>query len=70
MATGNGLLFGVAATLAAQQGWLDAGAWRAFAWFNGIVGVVSMVAAVAFTMYSLWLYITRYGYVFRAPPPG
>lgn len=53
-----------AATLAARQGWEDAIAWRAFAHFNGLVGVVSMAAAVALTMYSLWLYLTRYGHVF------
>ena len=53
-----------AATLAANQGWADATAWRAFAWFNGAVGVVAMVAAVGFTLYSLWLYVSRYGYVF------
>ena len=53
-----------AATLAARQGWLDAPAWRAFAYFNGAVGVVTMVGALLLTMYSLWLYVTRYGYVF------
>lgn len=48
-------------TLATQQGWLDAAAWGAFALFNGFVGVVSMIAAVALTLYSLWLYLRRYG---------
>lgn len=40
--------------------------WRAFANFNGIVGVVSMWIAVALTIYSLLLYVSRYGAVFRA----
>ena len=29
--------------------------------FNGIVGIVAMVGAVALTLYSLWLYVRRYG---------
>lgn len=58
-----------AKTLAATEGWLDAAPWRAFALFNGIVGVVTMAAAVVLTIYSLWLYITRYGYVFTAREP-
>ncbi|MDQ6886015.1 MAG: CDP-alcohol phosphatidyltransferase family protein [Gemmatimonadota bacterium] len=37
--------------------------WRRFAFFNGIVGVVTMWAAVALTVYSLGLYVRRYGYV-------
>jgi hypothetical protein len=50
-----------AITLATHQGWLDQSAWRAFAFFNGFVGVASMVGAVALTVYSLWLYLRRYG---------
>lgn len=38
--------------------------WKAFANFNGIVGVVTMYVAVALTLYSLWLYVKRYGGVF------
>lgn len=38
-------------------------AWRAFAWFNGFVGVVTMYVAVALALYSLWLYARRYGRV-------
>lgn len=52
-----------AATLAAREGWAHQTAWRAFAWFNGIVGVVTMVAAFVLTLYSLWLYLRRYGRV-------
>jgi len=40
--------------------------WRAFALFNGIVGVLSMSIAVALTLYSLALYVHRYGRVLRA----
>jgi hypothetical protein len=32
--------------------------------FNGIVGVVTMYVAVALTLYSLGLYVRRYGGVF------
>lgn len=38
--------------------------WRAFANFNGIVGVVTMTVAVALTVYSLGLYLRRYARVF------
>jgi len=50
-----------AITLAEHRGWLADSAWRAFALFNGFVGVLSMVGAVALTLYSLWLYMRRYG---------
>jgi CDP-diacylglycerol---glycerol-3-phosphate 3-phosphatidyltransferase len=50
-----------AATLAANQGWRGDGSWRAFAYFNGFIGVVSMVGALALTVWSLWLYMRRYG---------
>jgi phosphatidylglycerophosphate synthase len=49
-----------AATLAGERNWTGT-PWRAFAHFNGIVGVVTMVAAVVLTVYSLWLYLRRYG---------
>lgn len=51
-----------AATLAVERGWAN-DAWRAFANFNGIVGVVTMIGALFLTLYSLWLYMRRYGYV-------
>ncbi len=37
------------------------GAWRAFAMFNGIVGALAMIGAVALTIYSLYLYVRQYG---------
>lgn len=52
-----------AATLAAEHGWL-APAWRWFAYFNGIVGVVTMLGATCLTLYSLVLYLRRFGGVF------
>lgn len=55
-----------AATLAARAGWGGHRAWRAFALFNGVVGVATMAVAVALTLYSLWLYARRYGGVLRA----
>jgi phosphatidylglycerophosphate synthase len=61
-----------AATAAAQNGW-DGAFWNAFRNFNGIVGVVCMIGAVGLTLYSLVLYIQRYGGVFLTkanPGPG
>ncbi|MGQ0649812.1 MAG: CDP-alcohol phosphatidyltransferase family protein [Gemmatimonadaceae bacterium] len=49
-----------ASDAAAEHRWTH-GAWHAFALFNGIVGTVSMMVAVALTLYSLWLYMQRYG---------
>ena len=51
-----------AAAAAAQYRWTSDW-WRYFAMFNGIVGVVTMTGAVALTLYSLWLYAKRYGYL-------
>lgn len=51
-----------AATLATQRGWTS-DAWKAFAYFNGIVGVVTMIGALFLTLYSLWLYMRRYGHL-------
>jgi CDP-diacylglycerol--glycerol-3-phosphate 3-phosphatidyltransferase len=48
-------------TLAEHRQWLGERSWQAFAWFNGFVGVVSMTGAVVLTVYSLWLYLRRYG---------
>lgn len=49
-----------AAAAAAEHRWRS-DAWHAFAHFNGIVGALSMVGAVSLTLYSLWLYLQRYG---------
>lgn len=55
-----------AATLAAGRGW-DNEPWRLFAYFNGTVGVVTMIGAIALTLYSLGLYLHRYGAVLVRP---
>lgn len=49
-----------AAAAAAEHRWTS-GAWSAFAMFNGIVGVLAMIGAVVLTIYSLGLYLQRYG---------
>jgi CDP-diacylglycerol--glycerol-3-phosphate 3-phosphatidyltransferase len=54
-----------AATLAANEGWSDQALWRTFAHFNGIVGVATMAIAFVLTVYSLWLYVRRYGGLLR-----
>ncbi|NUO65366.1 MAG: hypothetical protein HOQ11_17445 [Gemmatimonadaceae bacterium] len=41
-----------------------------FAWFNGIVGTLAMLVAVALTLYSLALYFQRYGYLLRGRAPA
>jgi CDP-diacylglycerol--glycerol-3-phosphate 3-phosphatidyltransferase len=51
-----------ACTLAASRGW-DNAAWAAFANVNGVIGVISMTVAVGLTLYSLGLYVRRYGYI-------
>jgi phosphatidylglycerophosphate synthase len=58
---GSAYFWFFAATLADMQGWRNEPLFRAFAWFNGFVGTFTMVCAVALTLYSLWLYMRRYG---------
>jgi len=47
-----------AATAAAQYHWTGS-LWVSFAYFNGLVNVISMVVAVALTLYSQLLYLRR-----------
>ncbi len=54
-----------AATLAVTRAWEFHPVWRAFAHFNGIVGVATMTVALVLTIYSLWLYMRRYGGLVR-----
>ena len=56
-----------AATLAVANGW-DGAPWRAFAMFNGTVGTLSMIIAVALTIYSLVVYMRSFGNVFSTAP--
>ena len=60
---GSAYFWFFAATLASRHVWNSA-AWRAFAYFNGIVGTVTMVTSVVLTIYSLALYLRRYAGVF------
>jgi phosphatidylglycerophosphate synthase len=53
-----------AATLAAQERWTSL-VWRMFAWFSGTAGVLTMTVAVALTVWSMGLYLKRYGSVFK-----
>ena len=55
-----------AATLAREHGWRG-GWWSAFAYFNGAVVALSMCCAVVLTLWSLGLYVQRYGSVLAAP---
>ena len=53
------------ATVALKTGWSGA-SWRLVAFFIGIVGTLTMTVAVVLTVYSLWLYVSRYRRVFIA----
>lgn len=59
---GSAYFWFFAATLAAKNGWSNR-SWTLFSWFNGIVGTLTMAAAVFLTLYSLALYMRRYGRV-------
>lgn len=54
------------ATLARERGW-GGNWWTAYANFNGAVMTICMVAAVFLTLWSLALYVQRYGSVIAAP---
>ena len=60
---GSAYFWFFAATLAARNGW-DSEIWQSFAYFNAFVGIVTMGAALLLTIYSLFLYVKRYGHVF------
>jgi Phosphatidylglycerophosphate synthase len=60
---GSAYFWFFAATVAADQNWTNS-AWHAFAYFNGVVGTITMIAAVFLAIYSLGLYIRRYAGVF------
>ncbi|HMA22286.1 MAG TPA: CDP-alcohol phosphatidyltransferase family protein, partial [Gemmatimonadaceae bacterium] len=59
---GSAYFWFFAATLAAKAGW-QSSAWKGFAYFNALVGTFTMAAAVFLTLYSLVLYMKRYGRV-------
>jgi CDP-diacylglycerol--glycerol-3-phosphate 3-phosphatidyltransferase len=60
---GSAYFWFFAATMAASHDWTSA-AWRTFAYFNGVVGTLAMIASVFLTVYSLALYLRRYAGVF------
>jgi phosphatidylglycerophosphate synthase len=53
----------VVATMALHHNWSGA-AWRGVALFIGTAGTLMMSIAVLLTVYSLWIYVSRYGRVF------
>jgi CDP-diacylglycerol---glycerol-3-phosphate 3-phosphatidyltransferase len=55
-----------AATLAAERGWVG-GWWSVAAHGIGVVGVAAMTGAVALTLFSLGVYVRRFGSVFTRP---
>lgn len=57
---GTAFFWFFAASAAAQNHWTGS-AWAAFAHFNGIVGTIGMIAALGLTLYSLMIYLRRYG---------
>lgn len=59
--TGAAFFWFFAATWAIETGVEGSVNFRAFAMFNGLVGIVSMTAAVTLTLVSLGLYLQRYG---------
>ena len=65
--TGSAYCWFWMATVAANNRW-DNTPWNAFANFNGLVGVATMTGSVALTLYSLVLYLQRYGRVFTGAP--
>lgn len=58
---GASLFWFAAAAAAARYAWLGAAWWRDAAWFVGTVGLLTMSGAVALSLYSLGLYLRRYG---------
>lgn len=63
---GSAFCWFFASSAAAEHRWTS-GAWRNFAMFNGVVGSLAMVCAVALTLWSLWLYLQRYGSLLVRP---
>ena len=61
---GSAYFWFFAATVAVRQQWTSDW-WTSFAYFNGFVGTVTMAASVVLTLYSLALYLGRYGRLLR-----
>jgi CDP-diacylglycerol---glycerol-3-phosphate 3-phosphatidyltransferase len=60
---GGAYLWFAVATAALRHQWQGA-LWRGTALFIGTAGTILMTIAVLLTLYSLWLYVSRYGRVF------
>jgi CDP-diacylglycerol---glycerol-3-phosphate 3-phosphatidyltransferase len=60
---GSAYFWFFAATMARTHQWSGA-EWRGFAYFNGTVGTLAMIASVFLTIYSLGLYLRRYAGAF------
>lgn len=60
---GAAYLWFVVATAGLVRGWSGSW-WRGVSLFIGIAGTITMSVAVLLTLYSLWLYVSRYGRVF------
>ena len=60
---GAAYLWFVVATVALRHEWNGA-SWHGIAVFIGTAGTIVMSVAVLLTLYSLWLYVSRYGRVF------
>jgi phosphatidylglycerophosphate synthase len=60
---GGAYLWFAIATAALARDW-QGGLWRGIALFVGTAGAAMMTVAVVLTVYSLWLYFSRYGRVF------
>lgn len=67
---GSAFFWFAALSAAYQYGWLGNSLWQGFALFNGLVGTLSMWGAIALTIYSLWLYMRRYGSVLIGQVPA
>ena len=57
------LLFASAAAARTLDDFSDASLWKAFAQFNGVVGVLTMIIAVFLTIYSLAVYMRSFSSV-------
>ena len=57
------------ATLMANQGWTGPVS-RTVGMTLGTIGAVSMLVALALTIYSLYIYMRDYGYLLRTPAPA
>jgi CDP-diacylglycerol---glycerol-3-phosphate 3-phosphatidyltransferase len=55
------------ATLAAESNW-GVDRWRKTSLLVGSVATLMMFVAIALTLYSLYVYMRDYGYLFRTPP--